>query len=125
MLICETSFARGVFKKIFVFLLIYIWPFFHQEEFSSIEEALPDTDVLYITRIQKERFASEEEYKAVRHHTSHCTICVHSPCALLLYGMYFETFFSFFVVLREVYLDPSYNDRSQEKNGGHAPTSKS
>lgn len=39
--------------------------FHQQEEFSSIEEALPDTDVLYMTRIQKERFASEEEYKAV------------------------------------------------------------
>lgn len=36
-----------------------------QEEFESIEEALPDTDVLYMTRIQKERFASEEEYNAV------------------------------------------------------------
>lgn len=36
-----------------------------QEEFDSIEEALPDTDVLYMTRIQKERFASEEEYKDV------------------------------------------------------------
>ena len=36
-----------------------------QEEFESIEEALPETDVLYMTRIQKERFASEEEYKAV------------------------------------------------------------
>ncbi|XP_065112262.2 multifunctional protein CAD isoform X2 [Paramisgurnus dabryanus] len=35
-----------------------------QEEFNSIEEALPETDVLYMTRIQKERFASEEEYKA-------------------------------------------------------------
>ncbi len=37
-----------------------------QEEFNSIEEALPETDVLYMTRIQKERFSSEEEYKAVR-----------------------------------------------------------
>ncbi|KAK2855926.1 hypothetical protein Q5P01_004661 [Channa striata] len=35
-----------------------------QEEFESIEEALPETDVLYMTRIQKERFASEEEYNA-------------------------------------------------------------
>ncbi|XP_057679004.1 CAD protein [Corythoichthys intestinalis] len=35
-----------------------------QEEFENIEEALPDTDVLYMTRIQKERFASEAEYKA-------------------------------------------------------------
>ncbi|XP_070781394.1 multifunctional protein CAD isoform X3 [Enoplosus armatus] len=35
-----------------------------QEEFDSIEEALPETDVLYVTRIQKERFATEEEYNA-------------------------------------------------------------
>uniref|UniRef100_A0A8C9QSF9 Multifunctional protein CAD n=1 Tax=Scleropages formosus TaxID=113540 RepID=A0A8C9QSF9_SCLFO len=35
-----------------------------QEEFESIEEALADTDVLYMTRIQKERFASVEEYNA-------------------------------------------------------------
>ncbi|XP_046877046.1 CAD protein isoform X1 [Hypomesus transpacificus] len=34
-----------------------------QEEFESIEEALPDTDVLYMTRIQKERFSSEKEFK--------------------------------------------------------------
>ncbi|KAM8953468.1 multifunctional protein CAD isoform 1-T1 [Pelodytes ibericus] len=34
-----------------------------QEEFDSIEEALPDTDVLYMTRIQKERFQSKEEYE--------------------------------------------------------------
>ncbi|KAF6723169.1 CAD protein [Oryzias melastigma] len=37
----------------------------NQEEFDSIEEALPETDVLYMTRIQKERFGSEEEYTAV------------------------------------------------------------
>ncbi|XP_064911474.1 multifunctional protein CAD isoform X2 [Columba livia] len=35
-----------------------------QEEFGSIEEALPDTDVLYMTRIQKERFSCTEEYEA-------------------------------------------------------------
>ncbi|NXE98082.1 PYR1 protein, partial [Menura novaehollandiae] len=35
-----------------------------QEEFRSIEEALPDTDVLYMTRIQKERFQRAEEYEA-------------------------------------------------------------
>ncbi|XP_056408727.1 CAD protein-like [Hyla sarda] len=33
-----------------------------QEEFDSIEEALPDTDVLYMTRIQKERFECKEDY---------------------------------------------------------------
>ncbi|KAG5343251.1 PYR1 protein, partial [Acromyrmex heyeri] len=33
-----------------------------QERFSTLEEALPDTDVLYITRIQSERFATQEQY---------------------------------------------------------------
>ena len=31
-----------------------------------MEDALPDTDVLYMTRIQKERFESEDQYSAVR-----------------------------------------------------------
>lgn len=33
-----------------------------QEEAESLEAVLPDTDVLYMTRIQKERFKNEEEY---------------------------------------------------------------
>jgi aspartate carbamoyltransferase len=37
-----------------------------QREYRSLEEVLPHTDVLYVTRIQKERFASEEEYLAVK-----------------------------------------------------------
>lgn len=36
-----------------------------QKTMHSLEEALPTTDVLYMTRIQKERFASEEEYEEV------------------------------------------------------------
>lgn len=36
-----------------------------QEKFASLEEALPETDVLYMTRIQRERFASQEEYNQV------------------------------------------------------------
>lgn len=35
-----------------------------QKVYSTLEEILPETDVLYMTRIQKERFATEEEYKA-------------------------------------------------------------
>lgn len=35
----------------------------HQQEFSSLEEAIRDTDVLYMTRIQRERFSSIEEYQ--------------------------------------------------------------
>ncbi|XP_017768305.1 PREDICTED: CAD protein [Nicrophorus vespilloides] len=34
-----------------------------QEEFTSLESVLPDTDVLYMTRIQRERFDTDEEYK--------------------------------------------------------------
>ncbi|KAL1140533.1 hypothetical protein AAG570_000463 [Ranatra chinensis] len=34
----------------------------HQQEINSLEEALPDSDVVYMTRIQRERFPSEEEY---------------------------------------------------------------
>ncbi|CAN8001699.1 unnamed protein product [Ixodes hexagonus] len=34
-----------------------------QEEIASLEAALPDTDVLYMTRIQKERFNSADEYE--------------------------------------------------------------
>jgi len=36
-----------------------------QKSHTTLEEILPDTDVLYMTRIQKERFDSEEEYKKV------------------------------------------------------------
>jgi len=32
---------------------------------ESLEDVLRDTDVLYVTRVQKERFASEEEGQAV------------------------------------------------------------
>lgn len=36
-------------------------------EVSSLEEALPQLDVLYMTRIQRERFASSEDYEAQKH----------------------------------------------------------
>lgn len=42
--------------------------FFFIQVFQSLAEALPDTDVLYMTRIQKERFASEDEYNRVCGH---------------------------------------------------------
>lgn len=37
-----------------------------QSSFPSIEAALPETDVLYMTRVQRERFSSQEEYEKVR-----------------------------------------------------------
>lgn len=37
-----------------------------QKSYTDLDEVLPYTDVLYMTRIQKERFASDEEYQKVR-----------------------------------------------------------
>ena len=36
------------------------------QEFSSLEEVLSDTDVLYVTRIQKERFPSVADWESVK-----------------------------------------------------------
>lgn len=46
--------------------LLDMFDFGMQEEIASLEAALPDTDVLYMTRIQKERFSSAEEYEKVQ-----------------------------------------------------------
>lgn len=37
-----------------------------QTSHTSLEEVLADTDVLYVTRVQRERFATEEEYQRVQ-----------------------------------------------------------
>ena len=36
------------------------------EEVRTIEEAIPELDILYMTRIQKERFADKEEYERLK-----------------------------------------------------------
>ncbi|WAR14414.1 PYR1-like protein [Mya arenaria] len=41
----------------------------HQQEMNSLEQALVETDVLYMTRIQKERFSSTDEYEQIRKNT--------------------------------------------------------
>lgn len=38
---------------------------FDQEKRTSLEDAIRETDVLYMTRIQRERFATEDEYQSV------------------------------------------------------------
>lgn len=38
----------------------------HVYECESLEEVLSETDVLYVTRVQKERFASEAEWLSVK-----------------------------------------------------------
>jgi len=37
-----------------------------QSEYRSVEEALPDSDVLYVTRVQKERFEDLDLYEQVK-----------------------------------------------------------
>jgi len=37
-----------------------------QAEFTALDEPLPQTDVLYVTRVQKERFADEAVYESVK-----------------------------------------------------------
>ena len=37
-----------------------------QEKYQRLEDVLPETDILYMTRIQRERFASLEEYQQVK-----------------------------------------------------------
>jgi aspartate carbamoyltransferase catalytic subunit len=37
-----------------------------QAEFDTLEQILPETDVLYVTRVQKERFEDSEEYEKVK-----------------------------------------------------------
>jgi carbamoyl-phosphate synthase/aspartate carbamoyltransferase len=36
------------------------------QQLESLEEVLPDTDVLYVTRVQRERFKNELEWQAVK-----------------------------------------------------------
>jgi aspartate carbamoyltransferase len=38
----------------------------NQEEYDSLDETLPKTDVLYVTRVQKERFEDPQVYEGVR-----------------------------------------------------------
>ena len=37
-----------------------------QAEYSTLDKALPESDVLYVTRVQKERFADEATYNSVK-----------------------------------------------------------
>ncbi len=37
-----------------------------QKEYSDLNEVLPQTDVLYVTRVQRERFENPEEYESVK-----------------------------------------------------------
>jgi carbamoyl-phosphate synthase/aspartate carbamoyltransferase/dihydroorotase len=37
-----------------------------QVEYSTLAEVLPQTDVLYVTRVQKERFENPEDYEKVK-----------------------------------------------------------
>ena len=69
--------SRGIqqvwrFKTFEICMKMFIYEvlddhFFHaQVTVTNFEEAIRDTDVLYMTRIQRERFSSEEDYEKVR-----------------------------------------------------------
>lgn len=60
-------------------------------EVHTLEEAMPELDILYMTRVQRERFASEEEYLRLKDcyiltpeklasANRICTSCIHSTC---------------------------------------------
>lgn len=57
-----------------------------QEEFSTIDECLTNTDVLYVTRVQKERFKSVDEYEKVSLTIALGKLSPKSKCQLLLQG---------------------------------------
>lgn len=38
----------------------------HQQEYANMDEVIPQTDVLYVTRVQKERFEDLAQYEAVK-----------------------------------------------------------
>ena len=42
---------------------------------ATLEEALPQTDVLYMTRIQRERFPSQDAYDQVNHSKHFVVYC--------------------------------------------------
>jgi aspartate carbamoyltransferase catalytic subunit len=37
-----------------------------QAEYTTLDQALPETDVLYVTRVQKERFTDEAVFESVK-----------------------------------------------------------
>ena len=37
-----------------------------QTDYDSLEEAIMDTDILYVTRVQRERFSSDDAYLSAR-----------------------------------------------------------
>ena len=69
-----------------------------QEFFSNLDDVLPHTDVLYMTRVQKERFSSKEEYEKVHHFLAFNIQPISSLCncyfTTLLPGIRFVFFFS-------------------------------
>lgn len=79
-----------------------------QEEFTSLEDVLPDTDVLYMTRIQRERFESQEEYEAVsiQHNLKH--------------KMVLFLFVCFSLGLRTFYCNTTVDDTRKEEDGCYA-----
>ena len=86
-----------------------------QAVYSSIEEALPDTDVLYMTRIQRERFPSAKEYERV---VSNRVLFGVRDAEHDVYAWWRHTRFS---GARPVCFNPSPDDKSEVEDDSDAP----
>ena len=53
--------------------------FYLKTNYCSLEDALPETDVLYMTRIQRERFETQEEYDKVQTSNLFLYIIISTP----------------------------------------------
>lgn len=80
------------------------------KSYTDLEQVLPYTDVLYMTRIQRERFASEEEYKKVRRRGNGFILFFDNLVLIL-----------FFVELQQVYCDAATDDGGQAEDDCDAP----
>lgn len=51
-----------------------------QEEYTDMKEAVQGANVLYVTRVQKERFETEEDYEKVKVSAMHKIACISIIC---------------------------------------------
>ncbi|CAK4098781.1 unnamed protein product [Aphanomyces euteiches] len=60
-----------------------------QHEMTHLDEVLAQSDVLYVTRVQKERFATQEEYDAVKDSfiVTPATLARAKPTAILMHPL--------------------------------------
>ena len=60
--VCPDFSGRAAYSKLYPRGCTALRTTFEFEEVERLEDALPELDVLYMTRVQKERFFNEEDY---------------------------------------------------------------